>query len=273
MQFIKLTESDYRVKLVALNEARKAAKPQTEIDSLQTALNQKLAFRTKLLAAYQQVVQKQQSNGGAVPTQPGIVPNTQPAGSGSTQQTRPQEQSEAHPPNTGPSNQGVQLPNFPGPNLGNKNPFLNMPPSARAAMEAQMQKMLAERTRPAVLAAAPQTQPQPVLPTPSLESTQGNPSIPTTQAVNVNPSLNLEAIMTPKASLGTNPRRWQGALSWPSAANAARKENQLYIALFSQDNNLYVFLTHSRNIGSHRTGAVIRGRRSSLFSPRDAPSI
>ena len=280
LHYIKLTEGDYRAKVVSLNEARKAAKPQAELDVLQAEISQKVALRTKLLAVYQQVVQKQQASGGAPPNQPGIVLNTQPVGSGSAQQTqqiRPtQEPSEAHTtsPNTGPSGQGVQFTNFPGPNLGNKTLFQNMPISARAGMEAQMQKMLAERTRPPVLAAAPQTQPQPPLPAPNtLEPTQ-NSGIPTNQAANPNPAPNPDIIMTPRPSLGTNARRWEGALAWPSgSANAGvRKENQLYIALFSQDNNLCVCLYTPYVKSLHGTGAAIRGHRNLFSNPRGPPS-
>jgi hypothetical protein len=143
-----------------------------------------------------------------------------------------------------PSSQGVPFTSFAGLNPANKNPFQNIPISARSGMEAQMQKLLAERTRPPVLAAAPQTQPLPTLPTQNpLHSTHGNPGMTTNQAaIQTIPTLtsnpNPTDIMTPAASIGSHQRRWQGALTWPGSASGTRKENHIAIALYSQDINL-----------------------------------
>ncbi|KAF8581066.1 hypothetical protein K439DRAFT_1636478 [Ramaria rubella] len=255
--YIRALENDCRVGAMALQQARVAGKPQAELDVMQADINQKLMNRTKLLTVYQQVLRRQQqqiqqTNGGAPPNQSGVPLNQQSMNQGQTQQPGAlQEQTDIPmvPPNTGPSgqNQVIQphtasgsFPNLAGANLGNKNPFQSIPISARPGMEAQMAKMLAERTRPPVLAAAPQTQSQPPIP-------PQNPMQNSPPNISQNPGLNLATsnpniaeIMTPRASLGVHLRRWQGALAWPTGAvvGGTRKENQLSIALYAQDENI-----------------------------------
>jgi len=251
LNFIRAIEVDCRTKLNALNEARAAGRPQAELDSMQTELTQKAMNRSKLVAVYQQVAQRQQPGGNGFPNQNVAQLNLQQMhqgqGAGQAQQGRPtqEEQTDVHmapPSNAGPSQstppRTINMPfaNLGAPNLANKSPFQNVPISARPGMEAQMQKILAERTRPPVLAAAPQSQTQPQLPPQNqVPITQGNANYPST-----NP--NAADIMTPRMSMGPHLRRWQGALAWPAgpANAAARKENQIYIAIFSQQTNLSV---------------------------------
>ena len=269
-QYIRVLHNECRARMTAITQARTAGKPKAEVDAMEVELKQKLDTRAQMLRFYQRVIDHQASGGG--PSNQGAgASNTQPAGNTPSQQTRPtQEPSDASmtPSKPAPSGQGAPLnnPTGPAPNLASRNFLQTMPISSRPGMEAQMQKLLAERTRHAALAATPQTQRQSPTPVPNpMQPTQAEQGMPTNQAANpTTPAVpNIPITMTPRATYGAFIRRWQGILSWPGV----RKENQLFIALFSVSNDLYVWL-YTQCILTHiNEGAANRGPESLHFSP------
>lgn len=226
------TDNEIRKKVKELQELVASNAPKERIETLQRALTVQNQGRSKIMLLLSQLIGQQVPRGTAGPGS-AIHPVTGPSN-----QLVPGQATIA--PKAGVFTQPV----------GASNPINSVVPvkgdvpvrtSGGAGIDVQLSKMIAERTRPPVLAAAPQTQGQPQPTTTAPPSSEPQPTQPAGQGVMKLSSEELIQIMDMPTQISNYPRRWEGFLSWPTALpTGERRELTLQVAFFS-DPNLYVY--------------------------------